>query len=447
MTITEVLDLVDRLVKNQRGKHLNDLEKKVIQGLWEHKTYHQIATQYGYDENYIGDVSRRLFRQLSEELSQDIKKSNFCWTIERANSSQFFGSVSGTVNFYSTSPTSSFNSFIANNSDSNPAQTNDLTLAPKLTRFYDRTPELETLSHWIFTENTRLVSVVGLSGIGKTTLVKRFIDLNQQKFDAIIWKSIKITPDFNTLLRDVAGAYIDIDEITEKSIFCELLNLFKKQKILLVLDDIQNLFTSRYFAGQYQECFTEYQDFFQRMAEIEHQSNLILISQEQCQEMQGNPEKSDPVKLLQLQGLTTTNILSHTQLKDKPSWPQLIDLYEGHPANLQNIASLIESLFSGKVSYFLTEAGRILTVDIKFKIGETFKRLSPIETEIMIQISQAQQPLSRGDLIQKLDISFVDVINGLNSLIRRSLIQRIDQNSETVYFDCSDLIRDYIKSL
>jgi hypothetical protein len=65
----------------------------------------------------------------------------------------------------------------------------------------------------------------------------------------------------------------------------------------------------------------------------------------------------------------------------------------------------------------------------------------------MIQISQAQQPLSRGDLIQKLDISFVDVINGINSLIRRNLIQRIDGNSETVYFDCSDLIRDYIKSL
>ncbi len=446
MTITEVLDLVDRLVKNQRGKHLNDLEKKVIQGLWEHKTYYQIATQYGYDENYIGDVSRRLFRQLSEELSQDIKKSNFCWTIERANNYQFFGLVNSPINWQTPSPEKPY-SFIADNSDSNPAQTNDLTLAPKLTRFYDRTTELETLSHWIFTENTRLVSVVGLSGIGKTTLVKRFIDLNQPKFDAIIWKSIKITPYLNTLLRDITGAYIDIDEITEKSIFCELLNLFKKQKILLVLDDIQNLFTSRYFAGQYQECFTEYQDFFQRIAEIEHQSNLILISQEQCQEMQGNSEKSDPVKLLQLQGLTTTNILSHTQLKDQPSWPQLVDLYEGHPANLKNIASLIESLFSGKVSDFLTEAGRILTVDIKFKIGETFKRLSPIETEIMIQISQAKQPLSRSDLIQRLDISFVDVINGLNSLIRRNLIQRIDQNSETVYFDCSDLIRDYIKSL
>jgi GTPase SAR1 family protein len=441
MTLTEVLDLVDRLVKKQRGKHLNDLEKKVIQGLWEHKTYHQIASQYGYDENYIGDVSRRLFRQLSEELSQDIKKSNFCWTIERANYSQFFGSVSGTVNFYSSYPTSSPN--IVNKSNNQSLETNDLTLAPKLTRFYDRTTELETLSDWIFTENTRLISVVGLSGIGKTALVKRFIDLNIQRFDSIIWKSIKITPDFNAILKDV----IKREKPTQNINVLDCLKSFKQRKFLLVLDDVQGLFLPQYFAGQYQEKFAEYQDFFQRIAQIEHQSHLILISQEQCQEMQGSPEKLDSVKLLQLQGLTTTNILSHTRLKDKPSWHQLLELYEGNPANLQSIASLIDSLFLGKVSDFITEAGRVLTVDIEFKIRETFKRLSPIETEIMIEIGKSTLPLSRSDLIQKIDVSFIDIINGLNSLMRRSLIRRITQSSETVYFDCSDLIRDYIKSL
>ncbi|MFM7793263.1 MAG: ATPase, partial [Microcystis panniformis] len=54
----------------------------------------------------------------------------------------------------------------------------DLTLAPQIIDFYDRENELATISNWVFKQNTRLIAVLGLWGIGKTTLVKRFIDLN-----------------------------------------------------------------------------------------------------------------------------------------------------------------------------------------------------------------------------------------------------------------------------
>ncbi len=59
MTITEVLQLVDELVQKQTGGHLDDLEKAVVKGLWQGKTYSDIADECGYDsKNYIGDVSR-----------------------------------------------------------------------------------------------------------------------------------------------------------------------------------------------------------------------------------------------------------------------------------------------------------------------------------------------------------------------------------------------------
>ena len=54
---------------------------------------------------------------------------------------------------------------------------------------------------------------------------------------------------------------------------------------MIVLDDLQNIFISGKFAGKYQTQQTEYQNFFQAIAEIEHQSCLILISQEKTQEM------------------------------------------------------------------------------------------------------------------------------------------------------------------
>ncbi|MFN5873338.1 MAG: ATP-binding protein, partial [Aphanizomenon sp.] len=82
MNVTEMLQFVDHLVFTQTDKHLDDLQKKIIQELFNGKTYRQIARIYDYDEGYIGDESRKLFKMLSDGLGQEVNKSNFCWTIE-----------------------------------------------------------------------------------------------------------------------------------------------------------------------------------------------------------------------------------------------------------------------------------------------------------------------------------------------------------------------------
>ncbi|MCT7994060.1 NB-ARC domain-containing protein [Laspinema olomoucense] len=446
MTIAEVLQLVDRLVEQQRGKHLNDLEKTVVQGLWQGQTYSQISDKCGYDENYIGDVSRQIFKQLSEELNEDIKKSNFCWTIERVINSQFVGLVNSPINWCTPHHQTNPNPSIADQEDpNNQTRYSDLTLAPKITQFYDRTLELQTLSDWILVQNTRLISVVGLPGIGKTTLVKRFVDLNLQQFDAVIWKSIKIEPSLNTLITEfltkVAHADLRFSEIN----LLELFKALKTCKTLLILDDIQELFKPRKLAGQYQSRFQEYKTLFQRLGEIEHNSHLILISQEQCQEMIGLTGELAPVQMLKLPGLTQTSILSDRGLKDPLSWSQLIEQYEGHPVYLQEVADLIKTMFSGKVSDFLAEEGIILTANMKSQLGDIFNRLSPLEQQIMVKLSQSPNPMSKTQLKQELDLSLMDLINGLESLNRRHLLKTSE--AETVLFDGVGLMQEYIRSL
>ncbi|MFM6280404.1 MAG: ATP-binding protein, partial [Dolichospermum sp.] len=59
----------------------------------------------------------------------------------------------------------------------------DLTVSPKITRFYGREKELELIFKFIVNQNTHLISILGLPGIGKTSLVKRFVDLNLDKFE------------------------------------------------------------------------------------------------------------------------------------------------------------------------------------------------------------------------------------------------------------------------
>ncbi|MGL4499068.1 MAG: NB-ARC domain-containing protein, partial [Planktothrix sp.] len=202
MTITELLKAVDQLVEKQRGKHLNDLEKVVIKGLWEGNTYGEIAEKYGYHKNHVGDVSRQLFKILSQELEEDINKYNFCWTIERVVTSRQFnrqfnvlGLVNSNITWCHPHPSDEVNSSGSGqpNEDIEPTY-HDLYLAPKIIKFCDRTQELKILSNWVLNQNIPLISVLGLPGIGKTSLVKRFIDLNIDKFDAVIWKSLKIQP-------------------------------------------------------------------------------------------------------------------------------------------------------------------------------------------------------------------------------------------------------------
>ena len=52
-------------------------------------------------------------------------------------------------------------------------------------------------------QNIHLISVLGLSGIGKTVLVKRFVDLNLEQFEVIIWRSLKYPKSLDLLINDL----------------------------------------------------------------------------------------------------------------------------------------------------------------------------------------------------------------------------------------------------
>ncbi|HAG84574.1 MAG TPA: ATPase domain-containing protein, partial [Cyanobacteria bacterium UBA12227] len=82
---------------------------------------------------------------------------------------------------------------------------------------------------------------------------------------------------------------------------------------------------------------------------------------EQCQEMLCLDEDLYPVKCLELEGIDNIKILTNLGLNDEESWLKLIDLYEGNPIYLKDIASLIRTIFAGKVSEFLREDALLVT--------------------------------------------------------------------------------------
>ncbi len=446
MTITEILQFVDRVVEKQTGEHLDDLEKAVVKGLWQGKTYSEIADECGYkSKNYIGDVSRKLFKSLSEQLDEDISRHNFSWTLERViNSPQFVGLVNSKINWCPNSTEANKNQSI--NHEEKPTKStgyHDLSLAPKITSFYDRTTELQTLSRWLIDQNVHLVSVLGLSGIGKTTLVKQFVDLNLPHFEVVIWKNLKLSQSLDNIINEILIGVND-ELIQTDNKLTQFFNLLRQQRCLIILDDFQELFIKGELAGEFKTESKNFQNLLKMMTNIEHQSSFILISQEQCQEMISLDEDLYPIKCLDLQGLDHTEILKKWGLKDDEAWAEFSDMYGGNFVDLKDIASLIKSIFCGKVADFLKEDSLIVTKDMKSRLTELFKRLSPTEQEILLQLSKLDVAVSREDLRQSLSMSSMDLMNGLRSLGQRYLLNRIE--GEKVLFDLSLVVREYVRN-
>jgi predicted HTH transcriptional regulator len=287
--------------------------------------------------------------------------------------------------------------------------------------------------------------VLGLSGIGKTTLVKRFVDLNLQQFEVIIWRSLKFPKSLNLLIDDLLNVCQQEAKATIDDKFKQLFNILKNKKCLIILDDLENIFVNCQFAGQYKPEYQDYKTFLQMITEIEHQSCLILISQEKCQEMISLDSELYPIHCLELSGLNNaaTEILKNQGLKNEETWLNLINLYESHPKYLQYISILIKDVFQSEVAEFIKENSLILTEDFKSLFDLIWMRLSEVEKEILLKISQNDQPISRDEIKQLLSLSSMDIINGLQSLTRRFLVNKLE-NDQKLY-SLSAVFKEYLR--
>ncbi len=453
MTVNEVVKFVDQIVFDKTGKHLDDIQTAVIAGTWERQTYDNIAQEHNVTKNHIGDVGAELWQLLSKALNEDIKKTNFRSTLERGYIKSFESS-----NIYNINGNN--NSFYYPQTLNNPNKQNqetninnqhkssyhDLTLSPQIIKFHNRETELQTLTQWILNQNTRLTCILGTSGIGKTTLTKRFIDLNLDKFEIIIWKTLKYPKPLTQLLNDLFNTCQKQPKETLDDKIKQLLDILTNNKCLIILDDIQNLFTPGELAGKYQPEYQDYQTLFKLVTETQHQSNIIVISQEQCPEMESLDPELYPIKSLELSGLYHPEILQNTGLTNQDSWLNLITLYQGNLMFLKTITVLITKNYDGEVADFLAENILHITQQMQSYFQDKFNRLSPIEQQIVLQLSKFEKPISREalrqSLTQNLNLSSVDFNNGVQSLQQRYLVSKIKEDK--VMFSLSSIFREYV---
>jgi DNA polymerase III alpha subunit (gram-positive type) len=86
MNVAKALELADKLMFDSNKRHLDDLERSIVEGVYQGKKYKQIANEYSCSESHATDVAADLWKALSDALGEKVKKANFKSTVERYHS-------------------------------------------------------------------------------------------------------------------------------------------------------------------------------------------------------------------------------------------------------------------------------------------------------------------------------------------------------------------------
>ena len=276
--------------------------------------------------------------------------------------------------------------------------------------------------------------------MGKTALTLQLISQIQHEFDRIIWRSLRNSPPLESLQTDL----IKFLSQQQKTELPYLIDYLRSHRCLIILDDIQTIFSSQQLAGNYQPGYENYGPFFKQIAESSHNSCLILLSWEKPREIAALEGENRSCKSLQLNGLgpEAQEIFREKGLGEPEKWSQLIDLYRGNPLWLNIVATLIQDLFGGSVSEFLSYDTLFLG-DLESLLEQQCDRLTASEQQVMGWLASTPEPTDISKIPENLQLSPPELLKVMQSLGRRSLVETVKQNGRS-HFTIWSVIREYI---
>ncbi len=223
-----------------------------------------------------------------------------------------------------------------------------------------------------------------------------------------------------------------------------LLEYLRSHRCLIILDDVQTIFSSQQLAGNYQPGYENYGAFFKQLTESSHNSCLILLSGEKPREIATLESENRPCKSLQLNGLgpEAQEIFREKGLGESEKWSELIDLYRGNPLWLNIVATMIQDLFSGSVSEFLSYDTLFLG-DLESLLHQQCDRLTASEQQAMGWLASTPEPADISKIPENLQLSRAELLNVMQSLGRRSLVETVQKNGRS-HFKIAPVIREYI---
>ncbi|WP_416674885.1 WD40 domain-containing protein [Egbenema bharatensis] len=396
MKFEDVYVVLNQAVLDREGRPLTKAEQFVLTGAWNDATYETIAEQsHEYSINYLKrDVGPKLWKLLSGVFHLEVNKKNFRDVVQRIVSKKHSDTplISALKPPVSQTIVASPDRYSAPSEAPNQPRY-DLGEAVNVDLFFGRDQELNKLEQWIADSDhrCRIVSLLGVAGIGKTSLAVKLVERVKSKFKFVIWRSLKQAPTLTALLADLidvlSGKTAKLNEDSEASI-AELMDYLRQYPCLLVLDDVEAILSPQRSAGRYRQGYEQYGELIKYIGEEAHQSCLLLVGREKLNEvalMEGvklfvksrklsGLSVEDAQKIVDVKGFQifeaadsaeerfpgsaiesadseSISVLEHIQ-----AWNQLIEHYGGNPLAIKLASTAVYELFNGDVIAFLCQS-------------------------------------------------------------------------------------------
>ncbi|MDF5713756.1 MAG: NB-ARC domain-containing protein [Rhizonema sp. NSF051] len=327
--------------------------------------------------------------------------------------------------------------------------------------FCGRSEELVLLKQWVLEEQCRLVLLLGIGGIGKSTLAAKLVQHIQTSFKVVVWRSLQNALPFEEWLETVLPILLRVqgeDIAVPPSMDGKLQKLMKslrQKRCLLILDNAETILSARQ-PGQYRAGYEGYGQLFKDIGDLSHQSCLLLTSREKPREIVQLEGKKSRVRTLLLKGLNPEagRKLFHYKgefIGKESEWEKLVEHYEGNPLALKLVAAATQELFNGRITEVLKYVQQGLAVfdDIRDLLQQQFERLSEIEQEMIFWLAINREPVSVFELSEDVITKARErkIPGAIQSLLRRSMIEKEDERfflQPVVLEYVTDQLVDYI---
>ncbi|MEB3289425.1 MAG: NB-ARC domain-containing protein [Leptolyngbya sp.] len=418
MTVDEAIALVEQAI--DQG-HLTKIQKLVFRESWNGRSYTEMARASGYDPGYVKDTGSKLWQTLSEVYGVKVTKLNLQGVIKRAASqAQGPNRITSAVS---------------------PRRV-DWGDAIDVSVFYGRAEELATLRRWMVEESgengasprCRLVTLLAMGGMGKTSLSVKIAEQVQDDFEALIWRSLRDAPPLSDLLTTLIRFLAPVDQGDRplpESIggkISVLIEYLRATRALVVLDNFEAVLQGAKRAGTYRSGYEDYGELLKRLGEMAHPSCVLITTREKPQEIAAQEGDWLPVRTLDLLGVDADTgrqiVVAKGLAANTPDLDDLVAHYRGNPLALKIAATSISDVFAGSITRFLAQGSSAFS-GVGTLLQRQWDRLSPTERQIMYWLAINREPVTCAQLLADIlpTVPQRTVLEVLESLRWRGLLE------------------------
>lgn len=321
--------------------------------------------------------------------------------------------------------------------------------APDVPQLFGRESQLAALERWLVDERCRVVSIVGIGGLGKSSLALTAAQSFLSRFDLVMFRSLRDEPAPAELLDLLIPVISEqgtkpAEQIADK--IAQLIQLLRERRCLLILDGVEAIFQPGALKGGYRDGCAAYELLFKSFGERQHQSCLLLTSRESVVALGPLEGDAAPVRTLCLRGLppaASQNVLHSRGISGSAAnMEALTQMCDGNPLALILTAEPIRTLFGGSIGSFIA-SGSSAVGRISHVLSQHLERLTEVERVVLEELATRDEPVLIADLLRWgcACIGAEETLHALESLHHRLLIERLE---DTPAFVLQPLIRAFV---